>query len=113
MEKGKIIIEVAGQTYDLKLGFRAVQIAESELGKGVLEVYSSMIINRGKLTDLWVLIWACVNSQNSKMTYDKFLTELDDTELTFNEILELTTALIENSFPKGDKKKKGDSDQKN
>lgn len=114
MEKNKVTIDIFGKTYELKLGFKAIKIAESKLNKGVLEIYSAAAIGSVKFTDLITILWACVYAQDKDVSYEKFFDGLDDAD-DFKPInvVEAVTALVENSFPKKGKKEKGDKDSKN
>ncbi len=113
MKKESMIIEIDGRTYDLKIGLRVIKIVEDMLNKGMLQLWKETIDQSVKISDLWAVVWGCVNVQNPEMTYDKFLTELDKKDTKINDLVEMFLSLMNTSYSKDDSKKKGDSDSKN
>ena len=112
MEKKGNTIQIGDRTYDLKIGLRVIDIVESELNKSILSLWKETAEQTVKVSELWTVLWGCVNVQNPKMTRDKFLTELDLQDTKINDLMSLFLTMVTESYSV-EEKKKGDSDSKN
>ena len=112
-EKQSVLIEVDDKTYDLKIGLRVIKIVEDMLGKSILTLWKETINQTVKISDLWSVVWGCVNVQNNEITYDKFLVALDEKDTKITDLVNMFLTLMNTSYAKTEPKKKGDSDQKN
>jgi len=112
-EKQSVVIEVDGKTYDLKIGLRVIKIVEDMLNKSILQLWKETVAQTVKISDLWAVVWGCVNVQDNEITYNKFLDSLDRDDTKIDDLVNMFLTLMNTSYHKAKPNKKGDSDSKN